>query len=43
MEYNFLNIIDILGTIAFAASGAFSAMERKLDPLVWLSWHLQRL
>ena len=32
MEYNFLNIIDILGTIAFAASGAFSAMERKLDP-----------
>ena len=32
MEYNFLNVIDILGTIAFAASGAFSAMERKLDP-----------
>lgn len=32
MEYNFLNIIDILGTIAFAASGAFSAMDRKLDP-----------
>lgn len=32
MEYNFLNIIDILGTVAFAASGAFSAMERKLDP-----------
>lgn len=32
MEYNFLNILDILGTIAFAASGAFSAMERKLDP-----------
>lgn len=32
MEYNFLNILDILGTIAFAASGAFSAMDRKLDP-----------
>lgn len=32
MEYSFLNVIDILGTIAFAASGAFSAMERKLDP-----------
>src|SRR3982751_5333870 len=28
----FLNIIDILGTFAFAVSGAFSAMERKLDP-----------
>jgi len=28
---NFLNIIDILGTFAFAISGAFSAMERKLD------------
>jgi len=28
---NFLNIIDILGTFAFAVSGAFSAMERKLD------------
>lgn len=32
MEYNFLNILDILGTVAFAASGAFSAMDRKLDP-----------
>jgi uncharacterized membrane protein YeiH len=32
MDYSFLNIIDILGTIAFAVSGAFSAMERKLDP-----------
>jgi uncharacterized membrane protein YeiH len=29
---NFLNIIDILGTFAFAVSGVFSAMERKLDP-----------
>ncbi len=25
-------IIDILGTFAFAVSGAFSAMEKKLDP-----------
>ena len=32
MYSNFLNIIDILGTFAFAVSGAFSAMERKLDP-----------
>jgi uncharacterized membrane protein YeiH len=28
---NFLNAIDILGTFAFAVSGVFSAMERKLD------------
>jgi uncharacterized membrane protein YeiH len=27
----FLNIIDILGTFAFAVSGAMSAMEKKLD------------
>ncbi|HWJ26571.1 MAG TPA: trimeric intracellular cation channel family protein [Flavisolibacter sp.] len=32
MFSNFLNAIDILGTFAFAVSGAFSAMERKLDP-----------
>jgi uncharacterized membrane protein YeiH len=32
MYSNFLHIIDILGTFAFAVSGAFSAMERKLDP-----------
>ena len=32
MYSNVLNIIDILGTFAFAVSGAFSAMERKLDP-----------
>jgi uncharacterized membrane protein YeiH len=32
MYPGFLNIIDILGTFAFAVSGAFSAMERKLDP-----------
>lgn len=31
MYTNFLHIIDILGTAAFAVSGAFSAMERKLD------------
>jgi len=28
----FLNVIDIIGTVAFAVSGVFSAMERKLDP-----------
>lgn len=32
MDYNFLQVIDILGTIAFAVAGAFSAMEKKLDP-----------
>lgn len=32
MNPNFLQIIDILGTFAFAVSGAFSAMEKKLDP-----------
>ncbi len=32
MYSNFLNVIDILGTLAFAVAGAFSAMERKLDP-----------
>jgi uncharacterized membrane protein YeiH len=29
---DFLYIIDILGTISFAVSGAFLAMEKKLDP-----------
>ena len=29
---SFLSIIDILGTFAFAVSGAFSAMEKKRDP-----------
>jgi len=29
---NFLFIIEILGTFAFAVSGAFFAMEKKLDP-----------
>lgn len=33
MYSNFLNIIDILGTFAFAVSGVFSAMEKKLDVL----------
>jgi uncharacterized membrane protein YeiH len=28
---DFLTIIDILGTFSFAVSGAFSAMEKKLD------------
>jgi uncharacterized membrane protein YeiH len=31
MYSGFLNLIDILGTFAFAVSGVFSAMERKLD------------
>jgi uncharacterized membrane protein YeiH len=32
MYSHFLTAIDILGTFAFAVSGAFSAMEKKLDP-----------
>jgi uncharacterized membrane protein YeiH len=32
MPTHFLFIIDILGTIAFAVSGAFFAMQKKLDP-----------
>ena len=32
MYSGFLNIIDILGTFAFAVSGVFSALEKKLDP-----------
>lgn len=32
MPSHFLYIIDILGTISFAVSGAFLAMEKKLDP-----------
>lgn len=32
MNTHFLYIIEILGTIAFALSGAFMAMEKKLDP-----------
>lgn len=32
MHGQFLHIIDILGTVSFAVSGAFLAMEKKLDP-----------
>jgi len=32
MEYNLINIIDVLGTFSFAVAGAFAAMEKKLDP-----------
>lgn len=32
MDTGFLHIIDILGTFSFAVSGAFLAMEKKLDP-----------
>jgi uncharacterized membrane protein YeiH len=32
MYSGFMNVIDILGTFAFAVAGVFSAMERKLDP-----------
>ena len=32
MPSHFLFVIDILGTISFAVSGAFLAMEKKLDP-----------
>lgn len=32
MPSNFLFIIDILGTFSFAVSGAFLAMQKKLDP-----------
>ena len=31
MEWSFFNILDLLGTIAFAISGALAAMNRKLD------------
>jgi uncharacterized membrane protein YeiH len=32
MNLGFLHAIDILGTFSFAVSGAFFAMEKKLDP-----------
>lgn len=32
MPTQFLSVIDILGTFAFAVSGAFLAMQKKLDP-----------
>lgn len=31
MKYEFLNLIDILGTVAFAISGVFAAMQKRLD------------
>ena len=31
MDYSFFNILDLLGTMAFAISGALAAMNRKLD------------
>ena len=31
-DFGFLHVIDILGTFSFAVSGAFFAMEKKLDP-----------
>ncbi|HEX7906437.1 MAG TPA: trimeric intracellular cation channel family protein [Chitinophagaceae bacterium] len=32
MSTDFLQVIDILGTFSFAVSGAFLAMQKKLDP-----------
>lgn len=32
IDIGFLHVIDILGTFSFAVSGAFFAMEKKLDP-----------
>lgn len=32
IDFGFLQVIDILGTFSFAVSGAFFAMEKKLDP-----------
>lgn len=32
MQIQFLHLIDVLGVFAFAVSGAFFAMEKKLDP-----------
>ncbi len=32
IDLGFLHIIDILGTFSFAVSGAFFAMQKKLDP-----------
>ncbi len=31
IELSLFNILDLLGTIAFAISGALSAMNRRLD------------
>jgi uncharacterized membrane protein YeiH len=32
MELSFISVIEILGTFSFAVSGAFAAMNKKLDP-----------
>jgi len=32
MQEQFYNIIEILGTMSFAMSGAFAAMQRRFDP-----------
>lgn len=32
MEFNFLTIIELVGTFSFAVSGAFAAMAKRLDP-----------
>lgn len=31
MQQEFIRLVDILGTIAFAASGAYAAMQKRLD------------
>lgn len=31
MKYELLNLIDILGTVAFSVSGVYAAMQKKLD------------
>jgi uncharacterized membrane protein YeiH len=31
MKYEFLKLIDILGTVSFAISGVFAAMQKRLD------------
>ena len=31
MQEEFLNVIDIIGTVAFAASGVYAAMQKRLD------------
>jgi uncharacterized membrane protein YeiH len=32
MSFQFADFIDILGTFSFAVSGAFAAIEKRLDP-----------
>ena len=31
MKFDFLGLIDILGTVSFAISGVFAAMQKRLD------------